>query len=355
MEAVVSTLMECGYGDEVRRLGEEGDWGCASVWAAASADRGDVDAALAMLDPFADTGWWPAVVARNRLVADAEAHAAASAASAASPAADVRSLSGPADAEREPGRWQDDPEEELRFHLAGGWSWGLDDVAAARLDRLLARLIAEGREADIRNLLTEPGSLFIASRYASHLEQRGDRAAALDVLAVYAATPARLLLPEYTAMLTRAGRVEEAVDLLCAAAFDEAEPVTALPTLVRMTADHDVADRVLALIEEVANRQEGMTFPLREQRAGVLALRNETDAAIAELTDPDGPRMPPWWPRLHLAHILTNFGRRDEAIAILATIDDPGATIERATLLVRQGRVAEAITIARFRPTRATA
>jgi len=103
----------------------------------------------------------------------------------------------------------------------------------------------------------------------------------------------------------------------------------------------------------VANRKEGMTFPLREQRAGVLALRDETDAAIAELTDPDCPPMPPWWPRRLLAQILTNLGRHDQAVASLATIDDPGATIERATLLVRQGRVAEAITIARFRPTRA--
>lgn len=69
---VVSLLMDLGHSDEVRRLGEEGDWGCASAWASAAVERGEYDEALAMLTPFADTGWWPAVVARDRVVADSQ-------------------------------------------------------------------------------------------------------------------------------------------------------------------------------------------------------------------------------------------------------------------------------------------
>lgn len=320
--------MEHGHGDEVRRLGAEGDWGCALAWASAAAERGDIDAALALLEPFAATGWWPAAVAHNRVATDARAEA--------------RAADDP-----DPGFQDDDAQAQLRYFLAGTWSGGLDATAEARLDHLITRLIDTGRAAEVRKLLTEPGSQHIASRYAAHLEQHGDRAAALDVLAAYATTPAPRLLDEYAAMLTRAGRIEEAVTLLHAAALDEGEhPYLALPTLVSMTADRSLADRVLAIIEEVADQNDGMSLALQEQRAGVLALGGHIDQALAELTDPDEP---PWLTRRQLARILVNLDHLDEAIAVLATIDDPGAAIERAILLVRQGRVAEAITVARFR------
>ena len=312
--------MEHCYYDEVYRLGAEGDWGCASAWASAAAERGDVDAALALLEPFAATGWWPAVVARDRVAAGDG---------------------------RDPELQDDDSQAQLRYFLVGAWSGELDATADTRLDLLITRLIDEGRAAEVRKLLGEPGSQHIASRYAAHLEHHGDRAAALDVLATYATSPAPRLLDEYAAMLTRAGRIEEAVTLLHAAALDEgAHPYLALPTLVRMTADRSLTDRVLAIIEEVADRNDGMSLALQEQRAGVLALRGDVDQALAELTDPDEA---PWLTQLQLARILAKLDQLDEAIAVLSTVDDPGAAIERAILLVRQGRVAEAITVGRVR------
>ncbi|NUR62780.1 MAG: hypothetical protein HOV87_29610 [Catenulispora sp.] len=341
-QGVISALIEHGHGDEVRRLGAEGDWGCASVWASAAAERGDIDAALALLEPFAATGWWPAVVARNQVAADAEARAAAAAVSSS---ADLRTLDRRAADDPGPGRQDDDAQAQLRYFLAGTWPGGLDATADTRLDHLITRLLGKGRAADVRKLLTEPGSQHIASRYAAHLEQHGDRAAALDVLAAYATASAPRLLDEYAAMLMRADRTEEAVTFLHAAALDEgAHPHLALPTLVSMTADCSLADRVLAIIQEIADQNDGMSLALQEQRAGVLALHGDVDQALAELTDPDDA---PWLTVRQLARILANLDHLDEAIAVLATVDDPGAAIERAILLVRQSRVAEAITVAR--------
>ena len=244
MTEIVRLLMDLGYSDEVRCLGDEGDWGAASAWASAAAERGEFDEALAMLTPFADTGWFPAVVARNRVIADAE----------------------------EP------PEARVPASSPGP--------------------------------ISEPGH---------------DR----------------------VAPLLREGRVAEAVEMLHAEALVEgAYPCLALPTLVGMTAEYGLHDRVLAVIDEIAGQGDGMTIDLLERRAAVLALRGDTDQAFSELSEWDDGGVP-WLTELLLARILAGVGLYEVAATRLSVIDDARCLIEQASMLVRLGRVAEAIEVAR--------
>jgi predicted negative regulator of RcsB-dependent stress response len=250
---IVTLLMDLGHSDTVRQLGAEGDWGCASAWASAAAERGETDEALAMLAPFAETGWWPAVVARDRVIADAQEPVP----EAIVPAPDVDRI----------------PE--------------AHDVHET--DEVVATLIAQGR-------------------------------------------------------------VAEAVEILHAAAVREGGlPYLALPVLIAMTAEHALHDRVLAIIDDVADRNEdGVTVALRERRAAVLALRGDTDQAVAELSAADDE--PLWLTELRMARILVGVGLLEEAASRLAGSDDPRFMIERASVLVRLGRVDEAIEVARGRP-----
>lgn len=253
---VVSLLMDLGHADEVRRLGEEGDWGCASAWASAAVERGEFDEALAMLTPFADTGWWPSVVARDRVVADA-----------------AESLESP--------------------------------------------------ESTETSELTEP-----AETIAPAPSPDTDDSAAV---------------------LARAGRVTEAVDFLHAAALREGGfPHQALPALVGMTAEYaeyGLHERVLAIIDDVASKTDGMTVGLLERRAAVLALRGDTEQAFAELSEADGDA--PWLTELQLARILAGVGLYEEVVTRLAAFDDSCFLLAKASALLRLGRVAEAIEVGR--------
>ncbi|GAA1798935.1 hypothetical protein GCM10009682_20690 [Luedemannella flava] len=57
---VVTRLIEYGHVDVVRRLAGEGEWTCVVAMARLLCDEGQGDAAVGLLRPFADTGWWTA-------------------------------------------------------------------------------------------------------------------------------------------------------------------------------------------------------------------------------------------------------------------------------------------------------
>ncbi|MGW8701977.1 hypothetical protein ACWGOK_34515 [Streptomyces eurythermus] len=60
---VAALLHEHGHHDILRHAAAHGDWFCARRLAEAAAESGPDGraAALALLEPFAATGWWPAV------------------------------------------------------------------------------------------------------------------------------------------------------------------------------------------------------------------------------------------------------------------------------------------------------
>ncbi|MFI9586458.1 hypothetical protein ACIHCQ_32570 [Streptomyces sp. NPDC052236] len=57
----VALLVEYGHLDEFRHRAERGDWFCAHHLAKELAEQGKRDAALSVLAPFTDSGWWQAV------------------------------------------------------------------------------------------------------------------------------------------------------------------------------------------------------------------------------------------------------------------------------------------------------
>lgn len=69
---VVALLHELGHQGILRDAAARGDWFCAQRLAEAAFEQGPEEqaAALAMLQPFAATGWWPAVRAVAGLLAD---------------------------------------------------------------------------------------------------------------------------------------------------------------------------------------------------------------------------------------------------------------------------------------------
>ncbi|MEU6343266.1 tetratricopeptide repeat protein [Streptomyces sp. NPDC046977] len=70
---VAALLHEYGHHDILRDAADRGDWFCARQLAA-TAEQGPVGRAVAraLLEPFAATGWWPAVSAVVALLADGE-------------------------------------------------------------------------------------------------------------------------------------------------------------------------------------------------------------------------------------------------------------------------------------------
>ncbi|MFE4920872.1 tetratricopeptide repeat protein [Streptomyces sp. NPDC056661] len=73
--AVVAALHEHGHDGILREAAARGDWFCAHRLAEVAVADGGSDGqteALALLEPFASTGWWPAVRTVGRLLADWE-------------------------------------------------------------------------------------------------------------------------------------------------------------------------------------------------------------------------------------------------------------------------------------------
>ncbi|MFJ2060534.1 tetratricopeptide repeat protein [Streptomyces sp. NPDC087908] len=60
---LVSRLLEHGHADVVEQQAGRGEWFCALAWARVWGEQGREADALVVLDPYAATGWWTAVVA----------------------------------------------------------------------------------------------------------------------------------------------------------------------------------------------------------------------------------------------------------------------------------------------------
>lgn len=218
---------------------------------------------------------------------------------------------------------------------------GLVNLSLIR--QLVNLLLGQGREDAVRELIDGPAERYAAAYFAELLEARGDLDAALATLAPFAAADHHHQVT-YAKLLLKADRLPEATELLVA--LDDAFPPGAgLRLLCAALADRGQYDQALALIDDAAERNAAMTFGLLKLRTTVLAARGDLGLALAELSV--HPQAASVAGALHIAELLADAGRRQEALAVLDPHStDATAALERAKLLVLLGRPEEAVEVA---------
>lgn len=219
-----------------------------------------------------------------------------------------------------------------------------DDLVHLSLIRQLVNLfLSQGREDAVRELIDGPAERYAAAYFAELLEARGDLEAALATLAPFATVDHNNQLA-YAKLLLRADRMPEAAELLLAL-DDGFVPGAGLRQLCATLTERGQHDQALALIDDAAERNAGLTFGLLKLRTTVLAARGDLDLALAELAA--NPQAASVAGALHIAELLADAGRHEEALAMLAPHStDATAALERAKLLVALGRADEAVEVA---------
>ncbi|MEZ0115323.1 thioredoxin-like negative regulator of GroEL [Catenulispora sp. EB89] len=407
--ALVTLLIRLGHTDVVLRHAAAGDWNCASAWAAAAVERGEADAAVEMLLPFADAGVWSVTDLTARTLAAAGRVDEALALARALPddpekAAILEHTALKLQADLLVAHGRRHEAFELLLPYAGHWkltaAWitaaeGLgrdaevaerliataagpsgaktEDLAealirsgrAAEAEKALRRrvmindlvytgplrklvdlLVVQGRENAVRELIAGPAGRWAAVRFAEILENRGDRDAALATLAPFGTVDHDRQLA-YGEMLLRAGRLEEATEVL--AALDSGPvPGLGLHALCRALAKHGRHTEALALIDDVADRAGGMTMGLLTLRATALADRDGVDQAIAELRAHPGGDGDATAAAFHSALLLSRARRWEDAVGVLAPLSGRlrWASLKCAEALLRLGRIEEGIELA---------
>ncbi|OPC76583.1 hypothetical protein B4N89_46400 [Embleya scabrispora] len=401
-QKVVSALVECGHLDEVRRQARRGDWCCAREWASVLAARGERDAALGVLAPFADTGWWVAVEAvAEHLVGwgrTAEAIALVRPAAERGERSAIARLAGLLAGEGRideviavlaPHTTDTFRARELVDLTAG---CGRDDTVLAllptvpaeppfgelpavvglpaevlerqgRVDEALALLATRvhhpngsvnvvqqyaetlarhAREAQLRDFADGPGGVHAASRLSVLLEEQGRVDDAVDALRPFVATGDPNPTVRTAEILFRHDRVDEAVELLRpepGLAYYEAWVLQSL--FIRLV-ERGRAQEALEIVDGLAAVGD-MSVELFGLHVWLLGELGRTDQAIAEVRarpDVDTVNM-----RGRLVDFLTFTGHFDEAIGILTTESrNEWDVATLASLLVRVGRVEEAVT-----------
>ncbi|MYS80285.1 hypothetical protein GTZ85_08655 [Streptomyces sp. SID5474] len=397
---MVSALVECGHLDELRFQARGGDWCCVREWASLLAARDERDAALGVLAPFADTGWWEAV----RTVAEhlvgwgrtAEAIALVRPAAERGEGSAIERLAvllagegrideviavlAPHAADmfraRElvdltAGRGRDDTVLRLLPAVPAEPAFGEFPAVVGlpaevlerqgRVDEALALLATRvhhpngsvnvveqyadtlarhGREAQLRDFADGRGGVHAASRLSLYLEEQGRVDDAVDALRPFVATGDPNPALGTAEILFRHDRVEEAVELL------RPEPGLAyyetwvLQSLFIRLVERGRAQEALEIVDGLAAVGD-MSVELFGLHVWLLCELGRADRAIAEVrarADADTSNM-----RNRLVDLLTLTGRLDEAIEILTPSKREWDVATRASLLVRVGRVKEAI------------
>ncbi|MFD7403635.1 tetratricopeptide repeat protein [Streptomyces sp. NPDC059866] len=215
-----------------------------------------------------------------------------------------------------------------------------DNVRYVNVAEQLADLLARrGREAELREFVAGDGTDHAAYRLAEWLSERGLVDEAADVLRPFAdggSPNARWKLAD---LLKRNGRVDEAIEAL------RPEPGTGaddwiVRELWTLMADHGRADEAVAVLDEII-AGSGDEEELLLQRIWLLDHCGRTEQAIAELRALHEAGAD--YLAHHLAHLLTDAGRLDEALTLLRPhTRHPHSAAE---LMIRQGRVKEAVTL----------
>ncbi|MGW9133456.1 tetratricopeptide repeat protein [Streptomyces sp. NPDC055681] len=287
--AVAVALHEHGYDGILREAAARGDWFCAHTLAevaVADGGSGGQTEALALLEPFASTGWWPAVRTVGQLLAD----------------------------------WErlDEAAELLRAHAGTG-----DREAVREFARLMAR---QGHIDHVVALLgprTADSSLaeVLVELTAGH--GRDDEIAALlPPVGVGAtvpfepwATDAWDTVPLHASLLERQGRVDEAAALL--GRFVSVDGIVFAghaQQLATLLARHGREAELRACLAE-----DGAEYALAEL-ARFLEERGRTEEAVALLKQYSSEGNP--HAAFELAELLARHGRHDEAIEVLRRAAD---------------------------------
>ncbi|MFC3576677.1 tetratricopeptide repeat protein [Streptomyces yaanensis] len=411
---VVAALVEHGHLAQVRAQAEQGDWFCARAWARTLSG----DQRLEVLRPFADSGWWAAVETvaglleesgrSEEAIALVRPHAEAGDRLAVRGLAEllagqgrideVIALLGPgvgdwyleqALVDLTEGHGRDEemlallPVVEPECGCSRHWgdtvrTAGLRARVLERMGRVdeavtllrahvhrdnvtygnaveqLADVLARhGRITDLRDLAAGYGGLDAARRLAGLLEEECPDEA-VEVLRTHAADGSPNAAWCTAELLRKHGRVDEAIEVLRAAARRGADDWI-IHELGELLVGQGRADEALAVVDDIAGRLRGdMGAELLLERVRLLAACGRHGQAVAELRA--HPEADGWYMAKRLAELLAEAGRLDEAVAELRPgIEDGRNRQLMAKLLIRQGRAEEAVTTARVtRPTTAT-
>ncbi|WP_051450570.1 tetratricopeptide repeat protein [Actinospica robiniae] len=402
----VDVLIEHGHVREVERLAEEGDFYCARAIAARHAEQGRHDDALALLTPFADTGWWHAVQSLAGVLVScgradeaidlAIEHAEAGERSAVNYAAALLSRDGRVDeafAMLRPrvadsfharalvdisdglGRDEEviDALDEYAAAAAALERWQAIDLLATVLERTgrvddavatlqrnvrvqsmtcvnlvehLADLLARhNRHEELRALIDGHGGDQAAFRLARHLEHGGDVDGAVAVLAPLVATGRPHPAIVLAGLLVRTGQADEALQVLSDGPLG-GEADWLRYTWAELMAASGRADEALAVLEDSPDGALDMSWELFERRLGLLAAGGRIEQAVDELRA--HPHAGEWYAAWSLAALLEADGRHEEALEALESSPDHSLSADlHARLLIGQGRVEEGVAMMR--------
>jgi predicted negative regulator of RcsB-dependent stress response len=402
--AVADRLAERGHLDELRRLAEGGDWCCADRLARALFERQEPEAAIRVLRPFVDTGWWQAV----RVLVDfhdsrGETDAAIALVRGALDKGSPHGIERLAALLAKRGR-VDEAVALLRPHVGEhvaldalvklteghGYdgeltalvrkqteadsperSWDAALVLATLLERQgqtgealevlsrsafgghgvfvnaveqLADLLARhGREQQLRELVAGDGGEHAVFWLAAWLEGIDRVDEAVEAMRPFATDGSPNVAAALAELLTRHGRADEAIEVLRPVPrLMGGDPEWLVGMLCRLLVDRGRADEALAAIDDLAAHYGGMWIELLFERVEVLGRSGRVEQAVAELrAHPEGGT---WYGSAKLADLLVLAGRPDEAIRTLESADDSAWTAaELAMLLIDHGRVEEAL------------
>lgn len=401
----VSLLIEHGHADEVRRLAGAGDWYCARAWSTALIEQGQRDAALDVLGPFADTGWWCA----NQVVADlleswglvdealarCQLNVEAGDRLAVVHTAKMLARHGRADdgfelllphiadwyplralvavgdglgrdeeliellrprVRQNPGMWSHDAATAVELLATVLERAGRVDEAVAALrtsiganssihintfEQVADILVRHDRLDELREVIAGRGGRHAVSRLADHLAERGDVDAALEALYAVPESPDYRPDGHAARILINAGRTEEGLSAM----RNILDPSHQCATREwwQLMADHGRADEALAAIDELAaDWDQGMTWELLCERVWLLDYAGRKEQAAAQLRA--HPEIDTWYGAWTLSDLLIDAGKLDEAAAVLEPSVREGRNIDNmAKLMIRQGRVTDAI------------
>ncbi|WP_331773012.1 hypothetical protein [Embleya sp. NBC_00888] len=201
-------------------------------------------------------------------------------------------------------------------------------------------LARHDREAELRDFADGAGGVHAASRLALHLEERGRVDDTVDALRPFVATGGLNPALGTAEILFRHGRVDEAVELLRPAPGLEYYEAWALQSLFILLIERGRAEEALAMVDGLAPVAD-MSVELFGLHVWLLSELGRADRAIAEVRaspDADTSNM-----RGHPVDLLTLTGRLDEAIEILTPSTREWDVATLASLLIRVGRVKEAV------------
>ncbi|WP_344502309.1 tetratricopeptide repeat protein [Dactylosporangium maewongense] len=234
-----------------------------------------------------------------------------------------------------------------------GSAFGEHGVFVNAVEQLADILARHGRERQLRELVAGGGGEHAVFRLAVWLESLDRVDEAVEAMRPFATDGSPNVAAALAELLTRHGRADEAIEvLLPVPRLMGGDPEWLVGILGKLLVERGRADEALAAVDDLAAHYGGMWIELLFERVEVLARSGRVEQAIAELrAHHEGGT---WYGSSKLADLLVLAGRPGEAIRTLESIDGSAWTAARlAVLLVDQGRVEEALAL--FAPDEAPA